>query len=241
MQKQYFKTENKIYNVAINKLTCNKFGLAEFLAQNHNFINFKKFNNALDVGAGVGVISIFLADYYQIKTDAIELNPIAYKCLLKNIQTYNLNSFITPINANFIDFYQNYSKYDLIISNPPINSNFNSKDFIEINEKTLDNIDNKISSFLTNSYRDKNNIDLIEHIFKFSNKHLNKNGNIVIVCCDIDCDSLKYVLKKAKLYNYELENFIEGSITPNSIGVENFISKNIKSYIFSFKRRLNVD
>ena len=70
----------------------------------------------LDLGCGYGVIGIYLAKKYQLDVDMIDVNKRAIELTKKNI---DLNS----VNANVFqsDGFSNVdSKYDFIITNPPI-------------------------------------------------------------------------------------------------------------------------
>jgi tRNA1Val (adenine37-N6)-methyltransferase len=74
--------------------------------------------NALDVGAGTGLLSLMIAQQNQFNIDALEINEDAYVQCKKNILNSPWFSKINPINKPLQDFLPE-KKYDLIFSNPP--------------------------------------------------------------------------------------------------------------------------
>ncbi len=79
----------------------------------------KQFNlkgDVLDVGCGVGVLSILLAKEFNANFDAIEKQEIMYEYALKNQKVNKTN--INFILNDFLEYKPN-KKYDFIISNPP--------------------------------------------------------------------------------------------------------------------------
>ena len=78
--------------------------------------NKKDIKTCLDVGCGYGFISIVLAKILNITPTGIDVNDRALKLAEQNVLK-------NKVNANFINsnIYENInSKYDLIITNPPI-------------------------------------------------------------------------------------------------------------------------
>lgn len=75
-----------------------------------------KFNSVLDVGCGYGFMGISVAKKYHCKVDMVDVNERAIHLAKKNI---NINK--VEANAFLSNIYENVtSKYDLIITNPPI-------------------------------------------------------------------------------------------------------------------------
>ena len=76
-------------------------------------------DQALDIGAGTGVLSLMLAQKIpSIQIHAVELEPqAAYQCR-NNVQNSNFASRIQSFEAD-INHWGNENKYDLILSNPP--------------------------------------------------------------------------------------------------------------------------
>lgn len=76
------------------------------------------FDSVLDVGCGVGVIGISIASKYNdIKVDMVDVNEKAIMLTEENIKLNKIENCKTYLS----DAYSNVnSKYDLVISNPPI-------------------------------------------------------------------------------------------------------------------------
>ena len=64
----------------VDKYVCNKFGLAEVFAEQFDNIYNEFPTEILDVGCGVGPLSIFLADKYHCQVTATDINALA--CML---------------------------------------------------------------------------------------------------------------------------------------------------------------
>lgn len=222
-----FKTGKKIYELFVTEFVCNKFGLAEFFAE--NFIEEKKFFCALDAGCGVGPISIYLAEEFQAKVTAVDINSQAIECCRKNINKYNLQKNIFAIEGNYAEVYKNFlKKFHLIVSNPPINTDVDKK----ILNKNFPS-DFEKYQFLTNSWCDGQGLDLTDYILISGKKLLTYDGRIFFVCCDIDCDPENYIEKKSEMYGYETELICREKISATKLGIS---SKNfVTSYIFVCK------
>lgn len=205
------------YELYVGDFVCNKFGFAEYFISNYNklCLNPKK---VLDVGCGVGPFSIYFADK-KVNVDAIDINPIAVELCEKNSQLYNLHKFINVINEDFSKY--NYKcKYDLIIANPPID--VNNKQIMD-NEMSLKvkngDIDSKTFSFITNSWKDESQMDLVENILKNSKDILSDNGAIALVFGNIESDNYTYVKKLVYKYNLSIINHIYNEMEPSKIGL----------------------
>lgn len=75
---------------------------------------------ALDIGAGTGLLSHMIAQRYKCKIDAVEIEEDAFTQLLENTAQNRWKSKINCIHENIMDFAKYTSKrYDFIISNPP--------------------------------------------------------------------------------------------------------------------------
>ena len=71
----------------------------------------------LDVGCGYGVIGIILSSFFELETDMIDINKRAVHLANRNIKKNKLKN----IKAYESDIYSNVSsKYDFIVTNPPI-------------------------------------------------------------------------------------------------------------------------
>jgi len=234
-----FNASDKHYELFVREYTCNKFGLAEILANNFDHLNLPTCSTALDVGSGVGPISLFLADSYGIKVSAVDINPFAYQCCVKNIEKYQAQDRITAFNIDFSKATSllPYKTYDLIVANPPIPPAYKIDDTPALYTDKIQKMDSHLYVFLTNAWRDEHGLDLVDHIFRFADKRLNDDGHIIIVCCDIDdIDCCLYMRKKEKIYHYHEKVKIECRISPESIGAESFIRHPIKCHIFVLKK-----
>ena len=232
-------SDDKYYELFAREYTCNKFGLAEILAHNFDHLNLSMCSTALDVGSGVGPISLFLADSYGIKVSAVDINPLAYQCCVKNIEKYQAQDRITAFNIDFSKAASllPFKTYDLIVANPPIHSPTDKiHDALTLHTDKTQKMDRHLYAFLTNAWRDEHGLDLVDHIFRFADKRLNDDGHIIIVCCDIDIDCCLYMRKKEKIYHYHEKVKVECRISPESIGAENFLCNPIKTYIFLLKK-----
>jgi ribosomal protein L11 methyltransferase (prmA) len=190
--KEYFITPDFIYSLEVSKHVCNKFGLAEFFAKNCK--SLESGLRVLDVGCGVGPISIFLAHIFNAKVTAVDLDGRACSLCRLNSLKYHLDIHVK--NINFADFKDN--KFDLIISNPPIN--FSG------------------SGNIINEYKDKDGRDLIDYIFLYAKK--NKIKNIILIACDKNFDTKSLILDKIKCYNFCTANFISQQIFAQNLGTK---------------------
>lgn len=234
-----YSTNEKTYLLYTDKFVCNKFGLAEVFAENIDEIYNDYPTRILDVGCGVGPLSIFLADKFHCPITAIDINLIACKLCEANIIQYNLQQEISIVKADF----RNYStvshgeKYDLIVSAPPVDENISKDDISLFIDNDFSALDDKSFSFLTNSWCDENGKDLSDYIFQYASSHLENNGSIIIVFCDIDCQSAEYLEKKASIHDFYVCKSIDSFISPKKLGVENFIQENICVHLLRFTRR----
>lgn len=82
------------------------------------FIKQNKTGKILDVGGGLGVISIVLSKILECKCDMLEINDRAIELANKNIK---LNGVFNSVNVIKSDAYENVDdRYDFVITNPPI-------------------------------------------------------------------------------------------------------------------------
>ncbi len=78
----------------------------------------KSINHTLDIGCGTGLLSLMLAQTGLSHIDAVELDPMAAKQAICNVEDSPFKSQIKVINQNIKSIESPY-KFDLIISNPP--------------------------------------------------------------------------------------------------------------------------
>src|SRR6266446_1218624 len=78
-----------------------------------------KIKNALDVGAGTGVLSLMFAQKNPLAIiDAVEIDEDAYEQANRNIAASAFTNMINVIRGDIRSF-SFTKKYDVIISNPP--------------------------------------------------------------------------------------------------------------------------
>ncbi len=88
-----------------------------FLA--HFIASFKPSGRVLDVGCGIGVLSLILAREFNIKISIIDKQPHMINFAKHNFAINNIE--VDVYNDNFLDF-EPKIKFDTIISNPPFYS-----------------------------------------------------------------------------------------------------------------------
>lgn len=266
MMLSQFKTPHKIYNLTADSLCCNKFGLAEFFANhyskltwaaqqvhrcsrpnsllaydsNSNRITNNTVKTVLDVGCGVGPLGIYLADCFNFQVTGVELNPIACACCNENINALSLCDKFVLFRGNFNVFEQSNpdAKFDMIVSNPPLDSAVPRgviEKYAHYHIISRDDVTPELFSYLTNSWHNHNGLDLQDLIFLYGKKHLNVGGRIITVFCLIDCASPDFILDKARCFGYGCDQIIQGQITSDSIGAESVVVGNIDTLLVSFK------
>ncbi len=104
-----FKSDNGVFSK--NKIDyASLFLVKTFLASN------KKYNTILDVGCGYGFIGISLSKLLNTHVDMVDINKRAVHLCKMNIEINKVDALVKESNI-----YENVdSKYDLIITNPPI-------------------------------------------------------------------------------------------------------------------------
>lgn len=232
-----FKTSEKTYELKTDPLCCNRFGLAEFLAEHADMISDPLPQDVLDVGCGAGPLGIYFADRFGCHVVGVELNPVACNCCRENIRSLHLSDRFLLYQDDFQRFGSNSqeSYFDLIVSNPPIDSNVSKEIIQHFAGHSFQVMDSDSFVYLTNSWHCEENIDLLDLIFLYGKRHLRPQGKIVIVFCMIDCEDPGFVTEKAKRYHFDCTQVFQGVITPESIGAESAVSGNIDSYIMCFE------
>lgn len=229
----------KSYRLYSDKYTCNKLGIAEFFAKHYMGFSNAYGKTVLDVGCGVFPLGIFLADQYHCNVVGIDINPIAYKCSVKNIKHYKLDDRCLVINDDFSKptLLDTTVEYDLIISVPPIDNSV-SKDKIEkYSNDRYESINDEKFSYITNSWHSIEGRDLLDYIFDFSRSNLKSNGHVIISVCLMDCVTKEYILDKAHMYDLKETRVIEGNISGKSIGVESLGIDDVSTTLIEFQRR----
>ena len=82
------------------------------------FLKSNKSGKVLDVGGGLGVISIILSKILAISCDMVEINDRAIELANKNIKLNKVDDKVRTIKS---DVYEHITeRYDFVITNPPI-------------------------------------------------------------------------------------------------------------------------
>lgn len=232
-----FTTPLKTYALKVGKFVCNKFGIAEFFARSLTSlpVTCKK---VLDVGCGAGPLMIFLADQYGVQVTGVELNAEACRCCRDNMSKLACSGMNTVFEGEFSSFAQICAdaKFDLIVSNPPLDETVTSSDISYYNAKGFAQLDGESFSYVTNSWHDKAGNDLLDQIFDYSVGHLTSDGMIAIAFCEIDGAKLSLVKTKANKYGFRLLHSISGTIPPASIGAETVTTTDVIAHYAVFKR-----
>jgi len=157
--------------------------------------HFKPKGDLLDIGAGVGVLSLLLSRDYSVQTTIIDKQDIMIEYSKKNFSINDIS-----VNAKIIDIsdFDSAEKFDIIISNPPF-----------------------YDSCVTQSDNEHINISRYNHHMPIetliqSVKRLLKPRGKFIFCYDAkQIDLLLYHLKEAKL-NTETLRFVHSKIDRES-------------------------
>lgn len=229
-----FKTPARDYDLLATEFVCNKFGLAEFFAENFPRYNLK-FYNVLDVGCGAGSLSIYLAEQFAAKVSAVDINPQAVDCCRNNIVRYNLVEKISVTEGNFAQLYKTFAKnsFELIISNPPIG--INSEVNFKFTAENFDAMNYAKYKFLTNNWRDESGFDLTEYILIAGKYLLTEGGNIILICCDVEGNPEQYIKNQAHKYNYELDLLFKDKIAVTKLGINFLNMEFVNGYIWLLK------
>ena len=83
-----------------------------------SWCNVKNVENALDIGSGSGIISLFVAARSQAKVTAVEIDTASVEESGANFDASPFAERMQVINTNVNDFHTE-QEFDLIVSNPP--------------------------------------------------------------------------------------------------------------------------
>ena len=78
-----------------------------------------KGNYVLDMGTGTGIIAITAASRGASKVVAIDINPFACLCALKNVTSKGLESQISVLMGDLFSPLRRNAAFDVIVFNPP--------------------------------------------------------------------------------------------------------------------------
>lgn len=89
------------------------------------YVNCSKANKILDIGTGTGLIALMLAQKYDAKIFAIDIDLQSYIQACENVNNSKWNTRIHVCHTSFQDFAKSYkkNKFDCIVTNPPYFTN----------------------------------------------------------------------------------------------------------------------
>jgi len=232
-----FRTGRKTYHLKTDPLCCNRFGLAEQLADCYGRLSLPPPRDVLDVGCGAGPLGIYFAEQFPCSVVGVELNPIACACCAENLEALDLTDCFRLVRGNFRQFAASVGSmmFDLIVSVPPVDTSvppetvqrYDGQDFQVMNPRSF--------AYLTNSWHNGDGTDLLDLIFRYGQAHLREDGRIVIAFCLIDCEDPAYVTRKAEQYHYICVDQIEETISPESVGVGREASRELRTFVMNFR------
>lgn len=232
-----FRIGRKIYHLKTDPLCCNRFGLAELFVDCCGRLSLSLPCDVLDVGCGVGPLGIYFAERFRCSVVGVELNPIACACCAENLETLSLKDRFRLVRGNFQQFAASADSmmFDLIVSVPPVDTSVSAETVQHYTGQDFQVMDPRSFAYLTNSWHDGDGADLLDLIFRYGQTHLREDGRIVIVFCLIDCEDPAYVTRKAERYHYICVNQIEETITPESIGAGQKVSRELRAFVMDFR------
>jgi len=179
----------------------------------YNFITtFKPKGKLLDVGCGVGIISLLLSRDFNIETYIIDKQKIMLQYAQKN---YAINNLVA--NAYLGDFihYPIDKKFDLVVSNPPFYDTISQSQNEHLNiaryahHLPIDDFVKKVKSILRPRGRfifcyDAKQIDrvlhtLIEHkinpeVIRFVHSKIDRESKLVMISARVNSKSMMKIL-----------------------------------------------
>ena len=135
---------------------------SEFFIRNIKAMDFNRINKTLEIGAGCGIISLFIAANWTPKVVATDISPIAVRATLDNAELNGLG--LTAFQSDLFEKIEE-REFDLIVFNTPMI------------DKTPENDIEKLSlcdphGLITESY------------LRQARHHVSKNGLIIFSICN---------------------------------------------------------
>lgn len=232
-----FRTGRKTYHLKTDPLCCNRFGLAELFADCYGRLSLPPPQDILDVGCGAGPLGIYFVEQFPCSVVGVELNPIACACCAENLEALALTDRFQLVRGDFRQFAasDNSMMFDLIVSVPPVDTSVPPETVQRYAGQAFQVMDSRSFAYLTNSWRDGDGADLLDLIFCYGQTHLREGGRIVVAFCLIDCEDPAYVTRKAERYQYICVNQIEETITPESVGADREVSRELRAFVMNFR------
>ena len=148
----------------------------------------KKTKNAIDIGAGTGVLSLVLAQDSRTHITALEIDSYISAICEMNFKASPFSNRLDLKQTCFLDYMKTEDRpsFDLVISNPPF-----FKDSIQSKEEKR-NIARHEKDF---SYKD---------IIRNADALLNDQGFLYLLMPYSRCDEIKAFAEEVELYFHEL-------------------------------------
>lgn len=121
-----------------------------------------KNSKVLEIGAGTGLISLYLAHNGASHITSTDINPYSIDNITENVELNNLKDKICVLKSDVFDELKSSLKYDVIFWNVPF-----------IYKKTENN------SYLESSVFDHNYYSLSKYIYNYQ-RFISKNGRVFI-------------------------------------------------------------
>lgn len=167
-------------------------------------------DSILDIGTGTGLVALMLAQRFQAKVTAIEIDKDAYLQASENIKDSPWDKRIDIIHTDFKDFYS-LSKYDLIVCNPPYF------------------VDSLQSSDVSRTVARHNETLTYEDLIEGASRLLASSGRLCII---IPADATNKIIATAKEHNLFPQKLTHVITTPGKSPKRSLISLgfNFKEY-----------
>lgn len=177
----------------------------------------------LEIGSGVGIISLLLAKKMKAKIIGVELQKDLFDLSIKN--SFNNNLEVEYILDDIYNYSKNlYQEFDVIVTNPPY--------FVEKNENQL-----KKNESLQIARNEKTLS--IEGILKISDKILKNRGHLYMIFRVERLDEIILYTSNTKLKLKEMQ-FVYTKKNHNALFVLTDFVKGVKSGVV-VKKSLNIE
>ncbi len=129
--------------------------------------DIKPKQTVIDIGTGSGAIAITIAKNSQAKVTAVDISEGALKVAKENAKNNNVQ--VKFVESNLFDAFQRFTKFDVIVSNPPY-----------IPSKVIDNLEDEVKKFDPIIALDggADGLDFYKKIIDEAPKRLTRNGKI---------------------------------------------------------------
>lgn len=208
---------NILKDTKLQSPTLDSILLADFIKVNRHV------KKVLEIGSGVGIISLLLAEKMKAKIIGVELQKELFELSIKN--SFNNNLEVEYILDDIYNYAKNlYQEFDVIVTNPPY--------FVEKNENQL-----KKNESLQIARNEKTLS--IEGILKISDKILKNRGHLYMIFRVERLDEIILYTSNTKLKLKEMQ-FVYTKKNANALFVLADFVKGVKSGVV-VKKALNIE